>query len=59
MFSNTFAGIAPSSAPAFIGMQLIGAAGGLLAVLVLYPDAASAADDVLVPHTETATAPRR
>jgi glycerol uptake facilitator-like aquaporin len=59
MFSNTFAGIAPSSAPAFIGMQLIGAAGGLLAVLVLYPDAASAADDVLVPHTETAAAPRR
>jgi glycerol uptake facilitator-like aquaporin len=59
MFSNTFAGIAPSSAPAFIGMQLLGAAIGLLAVLVLYPDAVSAADDVLVPHTESADAPRR
>ena len=58
MFSNTFAGIAPSSAPAFIGMQLLGAGVGLLAVLVLYPDAASAADDVLVPHTEKAAAPR-
>ncbi|MCU1658809.1 MAG: hypothetical protein JWO57_3465, partial [Pseudonocardiales bacterium] len=58
MFSDTFAGIAPSSAPAFIGMQLIGAAAGLLALLVLYPDAATAADDVVVPHTET-TASRR
>jgi glycerol uptake facilitator-like aquaporin len=58
MFSNTFAGIAPSSAPAFIAMQFIGAAIALLAVLVLYPDAAAAADDVIVPHTET-TATRR
>jgi arsenate reductase len=38
MFSNTFAGIAPASVPAFIVAQL---AGGLLAVLALsalYPD---------------------
>ena len=37
MFSNTFAGIAPSSAPAFIAAQVIG---GVLAVIViraLYP----------------------
>ena len=58
MFSNTFAGIAPSSAPAFIAMQLIGAAVGLLAVLALYPDAASTADDVVVPHTTATAVPR-
>jgi glycerol uptake facilitator-like aquaporin len=37
MFSNTFAGIAPSSAPSFIGAQFVGAAVGLLLVLALYP----------------------
>jgi glycerol uptake facilitator-like aquaporin len=39
MFSNTFAGIAPSSAPAFIGAQILG---GILAVgliRLLYPHA--------------------
>jgi arsenate reductase len=35
--SNTFAGIAPSSAPGFIAMQLVGGALGLGAVLLLYP----------------------
>jgi glycerol uptake facilitator-like aquaporin len=35
--SNSFAGIAPSSAPAFIVAQLVGGALGLGAVLVLYP----------------------
>jgi glycerol uptake facilitator-like aquaporin len=50
MFSDTFAGIAPASAPAFIGMQILGAAAGLAAVLALYPDAADSADDVIVPH---------
>ncbi len=34
MFSDTFAGVAPSSVPAFIGMQLVGA--GLALVLVRY-----------------------
>ncbi len=37
MFSNSFAGIAPGSAPAFILAQLVGAAVGLGAVQVLYP----------------------
>jgi arsenate reductase len=44
--SDTFAGIAPSSAPAFIGMQLLGGAIGLAAVLVLYPRAHELADDL-------------
>ena len=50
MFTDTFAGIAPSSAPAFIGMQLIGAAVGVAITLVLYPDIAAVADKVVVPH---------
>ena len=37
MFSDTFAGIAPSSAPGFILAQLIGAALGYLIVRVLLP----------------------
>ncbi len=37
MFSDTFAGIAPASVPAFIVMQLVGGAAGLLAVRALYP----------------------
>ena len=41
MFSDTFAGIAPSSVPAFIGMQLVGARRRVLVVLALYPDAGS------------------
>jgi glycerol uptake facilitator-like aquaporin len=51
MFSNTFAGIAPASAPSYIGAQI---AGGVLAVVVvktLYPDITPAeAADVVVPH---------
>jgi arsenate reductase len=37
MFSDTFAGIAPSSAPGFILAQLIGAAVGYLLVRLLHP----------------------
>jgi arsenate reductase len=51
MFSDTFAGIAPSSAPSFIGAQI---AGGVLAIgliKVLYPDMTSdQAGDILFPH---------
>jgi len=38
MFSDTFAGIAPTSAPGFIAAQLLGAAVGFLIVRFLYPD---------------------
>jgi glycerol uptake facilitator-like aquaporin len=51
MFSNTFAGIAPSSAPAFILAQLVG---GLLAyalIRLLYPNVTPGeAANVVVPH---------
>ncbi|HLY34186.1 MAG TPA: MIP/aquaporin family protein [Jatrophihabitantaceae bacterium] len=50
IFSNTFAGIAPESVTAFIGMQLVGGIVAVALVLFLYPDAAGAADDVVVPH---------
>jgi glycerol uptake facilitator-like aquaporin len=54
MFSNSFAGVAPSSAPVFIGAQVVG---GLLAVGVirtLYPYVTpSEAAGVVVPHDAT------
>lgn len=37
MFTDTFAGIAPASAPAYIGAQLIGAALGVVLILALFP----------------------
>jgi glycerol uptake facilitator-like aquaporin len=52
MFSDSFAGIAPASAPAFIAAQIIGALVGLGFVVALYPDAARVADDVVVPRQE-------
>jgi glycerol uptake facilitator-like aquaporin len=50
MFSDTFAGIAPSSVPGFILAQIIGAALGAGLVLVLYPDVARTAGAAVVPH---------
>ncbi|MFL6239325.1 MAG: aquaporin [Actinomycetes bacterium] len=49
-FSDTFAGIAPSSLPGFIGAQIVGGAVGLLLIAVLYPAASDVADDLVVPH---------
>ena len=37
VFSDTFAGIAPSSVPAFVLAQVVGAAVGLALALALYP----------------------
>ncbi len=50
IFSDTFAGITPGSVPGFILAQIIGAALGLGLLLVLFPAAARAADDVVIPH---------
>lgn len=52
IFSDTFAGIAPSSVPAFIAAQLVGGFVGAALVLALYPDVGQTADDVVVPHIE-------
>ncbi|MDV8148071.1 aquaporin [Arthrobacter sp. B10-11] len=54
IFSDTFAGIAPPSAPGFVVAQLIGGAIGLGLLLVLFPAAARAADDVVLPHSSAA-----
>ena len=51
MFSNTFAGIAPSSVPTFILAQLVGVACAILVLRVLYPDVtADEAAAVVLPH---------
>jgi glycerol uptake facilitator-like aquaporin len=47
--SNTFAGIRPSSAPAFIAAQAVGGALAVAAIRVLYPNVADTAADVVVP----------
>ena len=39
MLSNTFAGIAPSSTPGFIGAEVLGGVAGFLVVKTLYPEA--------------------
>ena len=59
MFSDTFAGIAPASVPLFVVFQIVGAALGAGLALLLYPDTATAADDVLIPHTTDAVTPER
>ncbi len=51
IFSNTFAGIAPASAPAFILAQIAGGAIAIAAIHVLYPHVtASEAATVVIPH---------
>jgi glycerol uptake facilitator-like aquaporin len=55
-FSDTFAGIAPSSVPLFIGAQILGAGVALGVLHILFPDAAATADRAVVPHNSTPTA---
>ena len=55
IFSNTFAGIAPSSAPAFIAAQILGAAGGLAVVKALYPASAPTGANGAVASPEAST----
>jgi glycerol uptake facilitator-like aquaporin len=51
MFSDTFAGIAPASAPAFIAAQIIGGLLALVVIKALYPTITAAqAAGVIVPH---------
>jgi len=60
MFSDTFAGIAPSSVPAFIGAQIVGGALAIVIIRALYPAITPAdAADVIVPHHRTGRAPAR
>jgi glycerol uptake facilitator-like aquaporin len=50
--SDTFAGIDPSSVPAFVLAQLAGAALAVALIRFLYPTIAEAAPAVVVPHDE-------
>ena len=51
IFSDTFAGIAPASVPAFVVAQLVGGAAALVLIRVLYPDLTpEEAADVVVAH---------
>ena len=52
MLTDTFTGIAPKSAPAFIGAQVGGAALAVLAVSAFYPRAREAAEELVVPHPD-------
>jgi glycerol uptake facilitator-like aquaporin len=53
MFSNTFAGIAPSSAPSFVAAQAVGGVVAFGAILVLYPKLSPEdAGDILVAHSD-------
>jgi arsenate reductase len=56
MFSDTFAGIAPASVPAFVLAQLLGGAGAILVLRVLYPDVTPAdAAAVVLPRDRQRT----
>jgi len=51
MFSDTFAGIAPPSAPSFIAAQIVGGALAIAVIKALYPAITPAdAADIIVPH---------
>lgn len=51
MFSNTFAGIAPSSVLPFIGAQIVGGLAAVLLLKTLYPGiTAQESADIIVPH---------
>jgi len=52
MFSNSFAGIAPSSVPPFIAVQILGGIAAIVLIRKLYPDITpdEAADAVLPRH---------
>jgi glycerol uptake facilitator-like aquaporin len=52
-FTDTFAGIAPESVPAFVAFQLVGLAAALVVIVLLYPRVDAVATDVVMPHDGT------
>jgi glycerol uptake facilitator-like aquaporin len=57
MFSDTFAGIAPASVPAFVLAQLVGGLAAICLIRALYPDITPAeAAEVMVPQEEPSVA---
>ena len=57
VFTDTFAGIAPGSVPAFIAAQLAGLGIGVALLLALYPGAGHATDEVVVAHDHLGSPP--
>src|SRR6266536_805104 len=58
MFSDTFAGIAPSSVPGFIAAQILGGVLAVGVIWMLYPGVTRAeAADIIVPHLRGDTDP--
>jgi arsenate reductase len=58
MFSNSFAGIAPSSVPSFVIAQVLGGVLAFIVIKFLYPGVTpSQASDIVFPH-HTASNPR-
>jgi glycerol uptake facilitator-like aquaporin len=57
MFSDTFAGIAPASVPAFVAMQLLGLVGGVLLIRVLYPASSAPASSAPASSAPASSAP--
>ncbi len=56
MFSDTFAGIAPASVPAFVAAQLTGGLAGIALIRVFYPGLSPAtASTVVVAHSPAVT----
>jgi glycerol uptake facilitator-like aquaporin len=52
MFSNTFAGISPSSVPSFVAAQIVGGAVAVVVIKALYPDITPAeAADIMFPRS--------
>lgn len=52
MFSDTFAGIRPADAPAFIAAQLVAVVVGIALIRVLFPGIDDVADRVVLPHDD-------
>ncbi len=51
VFSDSFAGIAPSSVPSFVAAQLLGGLSALALIILLYGGMTTAqASDIVVPH---------
>jgi glycerol uptake facilitator-like aquaporin len=60
MFSNTFAGIAPSSVPSFIAAQILGGIVAAVVIKALYPAITPAdAAGIIVPHDSAGRVPSR
>ena len=55
MLSNTFAGIRPSSVPAFVAVQIVAALCAVLLVKFLHPGIGG--DDIVVPHEQSKVVP--